>query len=65
MHLLFQTLSAGDLRGQEISALIAAKLREFHALDMPGPRNVFLWERLRYVLSTHQTLGLNFEWSCN
>ncbi|XP_020098014.1 probable choline kinase 2 [Ananas comosus] len=42
-----RTLSAADLRDPEISALIAAKLREFHNLDMPGPKTVFLWDRLR------------------
>lgn len=43
-----QTLSASDLRDPEISALIAAKMREFHNLDMPGPKNVLLWDRVRY-----------------
>lgn len=43
-----QTLSADDLRNPEISALIAAKMREFHSLDIPGPKNVFLWDRMRY-----------------
>uniref|UniRef100_A0A0A9CPL3 Uncharacterized protein n=1 Tax=Arundo donax TaxID=35708 RepID=A0A0A9CPL3_ARUDO len=42
-----RTLSAADLRDPEISALIAKKLREFHDLDMPGPKNVSLWQRLR------------------
>ncbi|CAM0880053.1 unnamed protein product [Alopecurus aequalis] len=42
-----RTLSAPDLRDQEISALVARKLREFHELDMPGPRDVSLWQRLR------------------
>ncbi|KAH0449148.1 hypothetical protein IEQ34_022948 [Dendrobium chrysotoxum] len=42
-----RTLSATDLRDPEISALIASKLREFHDLDMPGPRKVHLWDRLR------------------
>jgi hypothetical protein len=42
-----QTLSAADLRDPEISALIAKKLREFHDLDMPGPKSVSLWQRLR------------------
>ncbi|XP_031473862.1 probable choline kinase 2 [Nymphaea colorata] len=42
-----RTLSASDLRDPEISALVAAKLREFHDLEMPGPRNVLLWDRLR------------------
>ncbi|XP_026659754.2 probable choline kinase 2 [Phoenix dactylifera] len=52
-----RTLSAADLRDPEISALIASKLREFHDLDMPGPRNVFLWERLRNWLKTAQDLS--------
>ncbi|XP_077239257.1 putative choline kinase 2 [Tasmannia lanceolata] len=47
-----RTLSAPDLRDPEISALIATKLKEFHDLDMPGPKNVFLWKRLRNWLST-------------
>ncbi|KAK1662144.1 hypothetical protein QYE76_050303 [Lolium multiflorum] len=42
-----RTLSAPDLRDQEISVLIARKLREFHDLDMPGPKDVSLWQRLR------------------
>ncbi|TVU21488.1 hypothetical protein EJB05_31124, partial [Eragrostis curvula] len=42
-----RTLSAVDLRDPEISALIAKKLREFNDLDMPGPKNVSLWQRLR------------------
>ncbi|KAG8053144.1 hypothetical protein GUJ93_ZPchr0001g29434 [Zizania palustris] len=42
-----RTLSAADLRDPEISSLIAKKLREFHDLDMPGPKNVSLWQRLR------------------
>ncbi|XVE55101.1 hypothetical protein DITRI_Ditri03aG0133700 [Diplodiscus trichospermus] len=46
-----RTLSAADLRDPEISALIAAKLREFNNLDMPGPKDVGLWERLRTWLS--------------
>ncbi|XVF39024.1 hypothetical protein PTKIN_Ptkin01aG0002300 [Pterospermum kingtungense] len=46
-----RTLCAADLRDPEISALIAAKLREFNNLDMPGPKNVLLWERLRAWLT--------------
>ncbi|PPD98457.1 hypothetical protein GOBAR_DD04497 [Gossypium barbadense] len=46
-----RTLSVADLRDPEISSLIAAKLREFNNLDMPGPKNVLLWERLRTWLS--------------
>ncbi|XP_072998974.1 probable choline kinase 2 isoform X1 [Typha latifolia] len=42
-----RTLSAADLHDPGISALIATKLREFHDLDMPGPKSLFLWERLR------------------
>ncbi|KQK03055.1 probable choline kinase 2 [Brachypodium distachyon] len=42
-----RTLSAEDLRDEQISSLIAKKLREFHELDMPGPKNVSLWQRLR------------------
>lgn len=42
-----RTLSAADLRDPEMSALIAKKLREFHDLDMPGPRDVSLWQRLK------------------
>ncbi|RRT71313.1 hypothetical protein B296_00032757 [Ensete ventricosum] len=42
-----RTLSAPDLRDPDVSALIASKLREFHVRNMPGPRKVFLWERLR------------------
>ncbi|KAI3996217.1 hypothetical protein MKX01_026685 [Papaver californicum] len=42
-----RTLSAPDLCDPEISALIAAKMREFHDLHVPGPKNVILWNRLR------------------
>lgn len=42
-----QTLSAADMRDPEISALIAAKLSEFHNLDMPGLKKAFIWDRLR------------------
>ncbi|XP_012700121.1 probable choline kinase 2 isoform X2 [Setaria italica] len=48
-----RTLSAADLRDPEISAIIASKLREFHNLDMPGPKSVLIWERL----STSSALG--------
>ncbi|XP_057541078.1 probable choline kinase 2 isoform X1 [Amaranthus tricolor] len=51
-----RTLSASDLRDQDISALIAAKLREFHYLDMPGPKTVKLWDRLRDWLNTAKRL---------
>ncbi|KAG9456862.1 hypothetical protein H6P81_001370 [Aristolochia fimbriata] len=49
-----RTLSAADLHDIEISTLIAAKLREFHDLDMPGPKNAHLWQRLRSWLETAQ-----------
>ncbi|KAJ4850238.1 hypothetical protein Tsubulata_008167 [Turnera subulata] len=42
-----RTLSASDLRDPEISVLVAAKMRKFHNLDVPGPRNVRLWSRMR------------------
>ncbi|KAG6523805.1 probable choline kinase 2 [Zingiber officinale] len=42
-----RTLSAVDLRDPQISALIALKLREFHDLDMPGPKTILLWNRMR------------------
>lgn len=44
----FQTLSAADLRDPEITALIAAKMREFHSLAVPGPKNVLIWDTMRY-----------------
>ncbi|ONK59377.1 uncharacterized protein A4U43_C08F5810 [Asparagus officinalis] len=51
-----RTLSASDLRDPEISAIIATKLREFHELDMPGPKKVFLWDRLRNWLKVAKSL---------
>ncbi|XP_068649269.1 probable choline kinase 2 [Aristolochia californica] len=51
-----RTLSAADLHDKEISALIAVKLREFHDLDLSGPRNTPLWQRLRSWLKTAQQL---------
>ncbi|CAJ2638743.1 unnamed protein product [Trifolium pratense] len=42
-----RTLSAPDLRDPFISALIAAKLKEFHNLEMPGEKTVNLWCTLR------------------
>lgn len=47
---IYQTLSAPDMRDPSISALIASKMKEFHDLDMPGSKNVNLWDRLRYVI---------------
>ncbi|KMT17003.1 hypothetical protein BVRB_2g042060 [Beta vulgaris subsp. vulgaris] len=52
-----RTLSASDLRDPDISALIAAKLREFHYLDMPGAKTITLWDRLRDWLITAQRLA--------
>ncbi|QCD95520.1 choline/ethanolamine kinase [Vigna unguiculata] len=46
-----RTLSAADLRDPTISALIAAKLKDFHDLDMPGEKEVHLWNKLRNWLS--------------
>ncbi|XVF82472.1 hypothetical protein PTKIN_Ptkin16aG0051400 [Pterospermum kingtungense] len=46
-----RTLSASDLRDPDVSALIAAKLREFHELEMLGPKKVWLWDRLRNWLN--------------
>ncbi|GJM89572.1 hypothetical protein PR202_ga05776 [Eleusine coracana subsp. coracana] len=46
-----RTLSATDLRDPEILAIIASKLKEFHNLDMPGPKDVLIWERLRTAKS--------------
>nr|ACG40618.1 choline/ethanolamine kinase [Zea mays] len=51
-----RTLSAADLRDPEISALVASKLREFHNLDMPGPKSVLIWDRLRNWLRTAKSL---------
>ncbi|KAE9617172.1 putative phosphotransferase with an alcohol group as acceptor [Lupinus albus] len=52
-----RTLSASDLRDPSISALIAAKMKEFHDLDMPGPKTVYLWDRLRNWLSEAKRLS--------
>ncbi|GLJ18066.1 hypothetical protein SUGI_0318740 [Cryptomeria japonica] len=51
-----RTLSAADLRNPEIAARIAAKLREFHELDVPGSREPVLWKRLRAWLRTAKDL---------
>jgi len=51
-----RTLSAADLRDPEISALIAAKMKEFHHLDMPGTKNAVLWDRMRNWLSEAKSL---------
>ncbi|XP_020224716.1 probable choline kinase 2 [Cajanus cajan] len=52
-----RTLSASDLRDPSISALIAAKMKEFHELDMPGEKKVHLWDRLRNWLSEAKRLS--------
>ncbi|KAJ0102239.1 hypothetical protein Patl1_05711 [Pistacia atlantica] len=52
-----RTLSASDLRDLEISALVAAKLKEFNELDMPGPKNVRLWDRSRNWLKAAKSLS--------
>ncbi|KAJ6803109.1 putative choline kinase 2 [Iris pallida] len=51
-----RTLSASDLRDPDVSALIALKLREFHGLNMPGPKKVLLWDRLRNWLKAAYSL---------
>ncbi|KAL5564819.1 hypothetical protein UlMin_027983 [Ulmus minor] len=50
------TLSTTDLCDPEIFSLIAAKLREFQSLDMPGPKTVILWDRMRNWLSEAKLL---------
>ncbi|RDX61206.1 putative choline kinase 2, partial [Mucuna pruriens] len=52
-----RTLSASDLRDPSISALIAAKMKEFHDLVMPGEKNVHLWTILRKWLSEAKRLS--------
>lgn len=51
-----RTLSATDLRDPKTSALIASTLREFHNLDMPGPKTIVLWDRLRNWVSEAKRL---------
>ncbi|RZC93397.1 hypothetical protein C5167_026012 [Papaver somniferum] len=51
-----RTLSAHDLRDPEISCKIASTLKEIHKLQMPGPKNVVLWNRLRNWLSSAEQL---------
>ncbi|XP_076939539.1 putative choline kinase 2 isoform X3 [Bidens hawaiensis] len=50
------TLSACDLRDPDISALIASKLKEFHDLDMPGPKKALVWDRLRKWIGTAKSM---------
>lgn len=52
-----RTLSASDLRDPSISALIAAKMKEFHDLDMPGEKKANLWPTLRNWLSEAKRLS--------
>ncbi|KAL8135050.1 hypothetical protein AgCh_009895 [Apium graveolens] len=52
-----RTLSAVDLRDPETSALIATKMKEFHNLDMPGSKTVFLWDRLRNYLGVAKRMS--------
>ncbi|KAD4386217.1 hypothetical protein E3N88_26386 [Mikania micrantha] len=51
-----KTLSAFDLRDPEISTLIAAKMREFHGLNMPGSKTAVLWTRMRKWLIKAKSL---------
>ncbi|KAJ8773997.1 hypothetical protein K2173_009428 [Erythroxylum novogranatense] len=51
-----RTLSASDVRDPAISVLIAAKLKEFHGLDMAGPKQISLWDKLRTWLKSAKTL---------
>ncbi|XP_028798645.1 probable choline kinase 2 isoform X1 [Neltuma alba] len=51
-----RTLSASDLHDSNISSLIAAKMKEFHDLDMPGTKKVHLWDRLRNWLGEAKRL---------
>ncbi|XP_027911854.1 probable choline kinase 2 [Vigna unguiculata] len=52
-----RTLSASDLREPSTSALIAAKMKEFHDIDMPGQKTVNLWDRLRDWLKEAKRLS--------
>ncbi|KAK9080795.1 hypothetical protein SSX86_000553 [Deinandra increscens subsp. villosa] len=51
-----KTLSASDLRDPETSTLIAAKLREFHGLNMPGSKTAVLWPTVRKWLIKARSL---------
>ncbi|KAG9139923.1 hypothetical protein Leryth_022873 [Lithospermum erythrorhizon] len=51
-----RTLSADDLRDSALSALIANKMREFHKLDMAGPKHIGLWDRMRNWLTEAKRL---------
>lgn len=52
-----RTLSASDLFDPDISALIAAKLKEFHELHMPGPKKAVVWDRLRKWVNVAKSLS--------
>ncbi|KAJ0579021.1 putative phosphotransferase with an alcohol group as acceptor [Helianthus annuus] len=51
-----KTLSARDLRDPGISTLIAAKMREFHDLNMPGSKTAVLWPTMRKWLIKARSL---------
>ncbi|XP_013717330.1 probable choline kinase 3 [Brassica napus] len=51
-----RTLSTVDLRDPQLSALIAARLREFHGIKVPGDGNVLLWDRMRNWLGQAKSL---------
>ncbi|EFJ23622.1 hypothetical protein SELMODRAFT_103062 [Selaginella moellendorffii] len=51
-----RTLTAADLRDPGISARIAAKMWEFHRLDLPESHEPKLWERLRDWLQKAEKL---------
>ncbi|XP_010534325.1 PREDICTED: probable choline kinase 2 [Tarenaya hassleriana] len=53
-----RTLSACDLRDPEISARIAAKMKEFHNLEVSGLKKAWVWDRLRNWLSACKRLDL-------
>ncbi|XP_054814823.1 probable choline kinase 2 isoform X2 [Prosopis cineraria] len=52
-----RTLSASDLRDPSISALIAAKMKEFHNLEMPGPKKIIVWDKIRKWISIAKGLS--------
>eukprot|EP00897_Mesotaenium_endlicherianum_P001182 jgi/Mesen1/11064/ME000099S10495 len=47
-----RTLTAPEMRRPEVYLQIAAKMRSFHRLPMPGPQESRLWKRLRQWLAT-------------
>ncbi|KAI4371486.1 hypothetical protein MLD38_019714 [Melastoma candidum] len=56
-----RTLSAPDLRDPDISTRVAAKMREFHDLDMPGQKKAAVWDRLRKWLPTAKNMATSEE----